>query len=50
MSSFGMAAFIGHSLTETGAALAALSDTQHSPGADSSDFKDLVQAKQVSPT
>lgn len=50
MSSFRMAAFIGHSLTEIGAALAALSDSQHSPGADSSDFKALVQAKQVSPT
>lgn len=50
MSSFRMAAFIGHSLTETGAALAALSDTQHSPSADSSDFKDRVQARQVSTT
>lgn len=45
-----MAAFIGHSLTETGAALDVLSDSQNSPGADSSDFKALVRAKQVSPT
>lgn len=45
-----MAAFIGRSLTEMGAALAAVSDSQHSPGADSIDFKALVQAKQLSPT
>lgn len=43
-------AFIGHSLPEIGAALPALSDSQHSPGADSSDFKALVQVRQVLPT
>lgn len=43
-------AFIGQPLTEIRAALAALSDSQHSPGTDSSDFKVLTQDKQVSPT
>lgn len=43
-------AFIGHSLTEIRAALAALSDSQYSPGTASSSFKALTQDKQVSPT
>lgn len=43
-------AFIGPSLTEIRAALAALSDSQHSPGTASRDFKALIQDKQVSPT